>query len=388
MPIDLSGQIYESYERALRKAKALEAAGNARGAATAYRECARLLKQYAGYMKNPKSRSQWLERAEGYEEAARLVASARVAMPSSETAGATEDDYHAQIQALIRQVPISWDDIGGLEATKREIKAAYGLSLARKPRGIDLSGWSRILLYGPPGTGKTLLAAATSNGLDATFFAVKVSDLLSKYFGESTRIVSALYDVARERAPAVIFLDEFESLSARRDGSGSGAEARIVSTLLAELDGLDSKGDDRYVLTIGATNIPWMIDKAIMSRFDRKIYVPLPDAPAREAILKIHLSKKGFKTRVPYAKLVELTDGYSGREIERICRAAIKSMVDRHNVGLIAAVDAGRAEIADFELDIAPLTADDIDAAFAGGRPETTPEDLEAFAKWKNQQDA
>ena len=111
------------------------------------------------------------------------------------------------------------------------------------------------------------------------------------------------------------------------------------------------------------------------------------DVRAREAILKIHLSKKGLKTRVPYARLVELTVGYSGREIERICRTAVKSMVDRHNAGLIAAVDAGRAEISDYELKVAPLTADDFDAAFAGMQPETTERDLEAFARWKNQQD-
>jgi SpoVK/Ycf46/Vps4 family AAA+-type ATPase len=116
---------------------------------------------------------------------------------------------------------------------------------------------------GPPGTGKTLLAAATAGNLEATFFNVKVSSLLSKYFGESTKLISALYSVARRLSPAVIFLDEFESLTPSRGSGESGSERRIVSTLLAELDGLQGKDDDSFVMTICATNLPWLLDLAI-----------------------------------------------------------------------------------------------------------------------------
>lgn len=387
MPVDLSGQIFEAYERALRRAKALQVAGYSHQAAVAYHECARLLREYAGYIKDRKGREEWVKRADEYEALAKQVAAARVAIPTSETAGATEENYHAQVEALIHKVPISWDDIGGLEEIKQEIKAAYGLSLARKPKGVKLRGWRYILLYGPPGTGKTLLAAATSNGLEATFFSVKVSDLLSKYFGESSKIVSALFDVARQRAPSVIFIDEFESLSTRRDGTSTGAEARIVSTFLAELDGLEGKWDERYVLTMAASNLPWLIDKAILSRFDKKIYVPLPDAAARRAILEIHLSRKGLKTQVPYEELVERCAGYSGREIERLCLAAVRAMVDRSNPGLLAAVDAGLKDISNYELNVVPLTAQDFAQAFASVQPETSARDLEAFERWRRQQD-
>jgi katanin p60 ATPase-containing subunit A1 len=185
------------------------------------------------------------------------------------------------VLSLIHKSDVQWGDIGGLEDTKDSIKSAYALALAQKPAGVQVSSWRNLLMYGPPGTGKTLLAAATAGNLEATFFNVKVSSLLSKYFGESTKLISALFSVARRLSPAVIFLDEFESLTPVRGSGESGAERRIVSTLLAELDGLQAKDDTGFVLTICATNLPWLLDLAILSRFQRRIYVPLPDPDAR-----------------------------------------------------------------------------------------------------------
>src|SRR5207248_11775710 len=132
---------------------------------------------------------------------------------------------------------------------------------------------------------------------------------------------------ARGCSPSVVFLDEFESLCGSRDEGDTGTERRILSTILSELDGLAEKGrDDVYVLTIAATNRPWDLDPAVLSRFDKKILIPLPDDRTREKILRIHLEKKGFATEVPYEELGRLTNGYSGREIERFCKEVTTEM--------------------------------------------------------------
>ncbi len=387
MPVDLSGSIYSEYQRTLKRAQKLVEGGQTSDAAEAYRQAARLMKQYATYAADPGTRGERLKKAEAHAALADKIADGRVVAraPVVDAGGAAGgDDYEDAVTALIYESPVTWEDIGGLEVTKREIKAAYGLSLARKPQGVKLRGWRNILFYGPPGTGKTLLAAATSNGLDATFFNVKVSDVLSKYFGESTKLISALFAAARDRAPAVIFLDEFESLIPQRGGGESGVERRIISTLLAELDGLAQKSDDRYVLTIAATNLPWLIDKAMLSRFEKKVYIPLPDAAARRAILGIQIERQGYRSAIDLDTLTGRTAGYSGREIERLCKEAINHMVDRANPQLISAVDQGHDAIKAYETQIEPLNADDFDAAFQRAKPETSVADLKKFDDWHN----
>ena len=256
------------------------------------------------------------------------------------------------------------------------------MALARKPKGVRIDSWSNMLLFGPPGTGKTLLAAATAGSLEATFFNVKVSNVLSKYFGESTRILSALFTVARRLSPSVIFLDEFESLSPPRGEGESGAERRIVSTLLAELDGMSSKDDRNYVLTIGATNLPWLLDGAVLSRFQQRIFVPLPDADARRAILEIHLARRGHKLTLPIEELVQRTDGYSGREIEQICQTAITSMTRRANPGLMAVVDKGQTALRAYEIQVEALTEADFQNAFSQIHPAVDVASIKRYQDW------
>jgi SpoVK/Ycf46/Vps4 family AAA+-type ATPase len=344
------------------------------------------MEQYAQYAIDPQVRARRLARAQGLTQAAEQLKQGQLPrVPAAEAAG--EDDYADAVSALIHKSSVTWDDIAGLDETKREIKTAYALTVARKPAGVELTAPRTMLLYGPPGTGKTLLAAATSNGLDATFFSVKVSDVLSKYFGESSKLVGALYSEARRHAPAVIFLDEFDAISrARGEGGESGAERRLLSTLLAELDGLNTKDDSAFVLTIAATNRVWDIDSAVRSRFAREVYVPLPDAPARQRILEIHLREKGHKIRVPYEKLMARTEGYSGREIAQMCEQAVAHMVGRVNLGLEDVVDRGREAVAEYQIKVKPLRAEDFDAAFeAVGEPETTEADLQKFARWREE---
>lgn len=310
-------------------------------------------------------------------------ASRRGAAPSSEIRNA--------VHQLIHHSSIKWSDIGGLEQTKQDIKLALGMSLATPPSGVIVSSWTNILFYGPPGTGKTLLAAATSNavrsseGVPSVFFNVKISSVLSKYFGESSRIISELYGTARDTSPAVIFLDEFESICARRgEGADAGPERRILSTILAELDGLEQKGRlDLYVLTIAATNRPWDLDPAILSRFEKKILIPLPDARAREQILRLHLEGRGFRTGIPYTILSEMTEGFSGRELERFSKEVTARMVAEMNRELPNLVDKGLEAVRRYAIKVRDLTMADFERAADLIHPLTAPQDTKRYSDWK-----
>lgn len=386
MPVDLSAEIYAMFKAALARAKSRQEQGSLQEAAAAYRQCGSLMAKYAKYAVSPKVRASREEQSKGYLVLAEQLESGKVPVPAAEGAVAPED-YEAEIAGLIHKSSVTWDDIGGLDETKREIKAAYGLTLARKPEGVRLTGWEKILFYGPPGTGKTLLAAATSNGLDATFFNVKVSNLLSKYFGESTKLITALYEHARERSPSVVFLDEFDALSVPRGMGDSGAERRVVSTMLAELDGLSGKDSEAYVLTIGATNVPWLVDKALLSRFEKKMSIPLPDKEARRRIFEINLDGKGYQTLVPLDRLVKQTERFSGRELDRLCREAINHMVKEMNPDLIDEVDKGLEAIEQYQIKVRSLTEADFDWSLRVVEPETSVTDLKRFQEWRKSLD-
>ncbi|MGE0707145.1 MAG: 26S protease regulatory subunit [Planctomycetota bacterium] len=301
------------------------------------------------------------------------------------------DEIKGVVAGLLHHSSVTWDKIGGLEETKREIKYALGVSLAKMPPGLSLAGWRNMLFYGPPGTGKTLLAAATSRALKtsehlpAVFFNVKVSSVMSKYFGESTKIVSELYGTARDQSPAVVFLDEFEALCGSRNEGDTGTERRILSTILSELDGLSEKGrTDLYVLTIAATNRPWDLDPAVLSRFDKKVLIPLPDPITRRAILDIHLLKKGFVLECELERLVDLTEGLSGRELESLAKEVTNRMVAEENRAIPELVDQGLDAVRDYEVKVRPLTYEDFEAGRRQVNPVTTDEDMQRYYDWRD----
>ena len=390
--VDISGPLRASLERVLAQARSLEAQGSNPEAAAKYVAAAGVMAQLADVSQTRADQKRRREKAAQYLEYAerlkkdkrrpaaapappeRAAESARAdgGVPPARPGGQSAE-YSPEIAALIHRSKITWDRIGGLEETKREIKFTYGLALAQKPEAVKLGGWRRMLFYGPPGTGKTLLAAATSNGLGATFFNVKASNLLSKYFGESSRLVTALFDAARSESDsgfAVVFIDEIESLCmARGEGSDSGAERRLLSTLLSEMDGLADKGEDRFVLTIAATNAPWDLDDAVLSRFQKRIYIPLPDAEARESILKIQL--KGYDLEFPIGDLVERTASFSGRDLERLSNQAVSLMVEDLNSAIPKFVDQGRDAIEGYRIKVRPLEKSDFDKAFERIRVDT-----------------
>lgn len=189
--------------------------------------------------------------------------------------------------AILQDTPnVKWEDVAGLEAAKEALKEAVILPIKfphlftgkRQP-------WKGILLYGPPGTGKSYLAKAVATEANSTFFSVSSSDLVSKWMGESERLVKQLFAMARENKPSIIFIDEVDALCGPRGEGESEASRRIKTEMLVQMDGVgrDSKG----VLVLGATNIPWQLDAAIRRRFQRRVHISLPDLPARTKMFEI-----------------------------------------------------------------------------------------------------
>jgi katanin p60 ATPase-containing subunit A1 len=391
--------VHQPLKQALAKAKAAVEDGDAPKAAGLYEKAANLMSLWAEQALGREAEERRKKKALEYRELARRLRSGeteprpsvREAPRPAAADAAGGGELRSIVANLLHTSPIGWDDIGGLEETKNEIKFALGMTLAQPPPGIRIAAWTRMLFYGPPGTGKTLLAAATSNAVRSSenvpsvFYSVKVSNILSKYFGESSKILSELYGTARDTSPAVVFLDEFEALAGQRDQGDSGAERRILSTLLSELDGMDSKGrSDLYVLTIAATNRPWDLDAAVLSRFEKKVLIPLPDEETRERILRIHIEKKGFASEVDPAELARITDGMSGREIERFCKEATTGMIEECNRGIPALVDRGLDAVRKHRLQARPLARADFDAAARHVRPQTSPEEMRKYLEWRD----
>ncbi|OGL43850.1 MAG: hypothetical protein A2161_19055 [Candidatus Schekmanbacteria bacterium RBG_13_48_7] len=383
MSIDLSGPIQDLLRKELTRAEIYLRNDKYKEAAESYLKAAELSDKLQKYALTPQQRTKRAQLANQYRELAEKLTNGELVKIQNGESSAEKSQISSDISKLIHVSNVTWADIGGLEDTKKEIKYAYGLALAKVKPGVMMGKLSNILFYGPPGTGKTLLAAATSNGIDAVFFNVKVSNILSKYFGESTKIFSGLYDAARRAAPSVIFLDEFESLTAPRGASSeTGPERRLLSTILAELDGLAEKGSDRHVLTIAATNAPWSIDEAVLSRFHRKIYIPLPDFEARKKIFEIHLKKHGFETEVNYDWLAERTRRFSGREIEQICGKTIERMIGEMNMNIPSIVDQGKDAIRNYEIVLRPLTRKDFEETLKKVVPATPSKPHNSFFEW------
>jgi proteasome regulatory subunit len=221
---------------------------------------------------------------------------------------------------------VSYATIGGLEDQIMEVKETVELPL-KKPELFEKIGIDPpkgILLYGPPGTGKTLLAKAVANETNATFIKIVASEFVKKYIGEGARLVRGVFELAKEKAPSIIFIDEIDAVAAKRLKSSTSGDREVQRTLmqlLAELDGFESRGD---IGIVAATNRPDILDPALLrpGRFDRFIEVPLPNEDGRKEILKIHTSKMSLSEEADIDLLATLTDGVSGADLKAICTEA------------------------------------------------------------------
>ncbi|XP_059170240.1 vacuolar protein sorting-associated protein 4A-like [Physella acuta] len=234
--------------------------------------------------------------------------------------------FEAQLTgAIVMESPnVKWEDVAGLEVAKESLKEAVILPVKfphlftgkRKP-------WKGILLFGPPGTGKSYLAkAVATEANNSKFFTVSSSDLVSKWLGESEKLVKTLFHLAREHRPAIIFIDEVDALCGSRSENESESARRIKTEFLVQMQGVGNDNDG--ILVLGATNIPWALDSAIRRRFEKRIYIPLPEAPARAEMFKLHLGSTPHSlTEEDIRELGQRTEGYSGADISVVVRDAL-----------------------------------------------------------------
>lgn len=292
------------------------------------------------------------------------------------------DDDERRLQEMISDTIITerpnikMTEVAGLDDAKQAINDAI-LTPLKHPelfKGKARQPWRGILFYGPAGCGKTLIAKAVASEVNATFFNVSAANIVSKWLGESERLVMHLFQLARKNQPAIVFIDELDSIGVSRSGDDVGGERRMKTQLLTELQGLASNHDDR-VTVIGATNLPWEIDFALRSRFEKRIHVPLPNTEARAAILETHMEDIEVSPTVDFEEMADLTEGYSGRDISIVCReAAMEPIRDLQRTGRL---DDER-EI----LDIRPVSRDDFLSAIENIRPATPPEDVRRYIDW------
>ncbi|KAL0280058.1 UNVERIFIED_CONTAM: hypothetical protein PYX00_001467 [Menopon gallinae] len=229
---------------------------------------------------------------------------------------------------VVEKPQVKWSDVAGLEGAKEALKEAVILPIKfphlftgkRVP-------WKGILLFGPPGTGKSYLAkAVATEANNSTFFSVSSSDLVTKWLGESEKLVKNLFELARQHKPSIIFIDEVDSLCSARSENESESARRIKTEFLVQMQGVGN--DMEGILVLGATNIPWVLDAAIRRRFEKRIYIPLPEEHARLTIFKLHLgSTRHTLTEKDLKELAAMTGGYSGADISIVVRDALMQPV-------------------------------------------------------------
>jgi len=235
-------------------------------------------------------------------------------------------DVRAQMMELIDSPGIDYDMIGGLDEVLKEVIESVELPLTEPElfENLGIEPPSGVLMYGSPGTGKTLIAKAVASRAHATFIRMSGSDLVQKFIGEGARLVKDVFQLAREKSPSILFIDEIDAVGGMRthDGTTGSAEVnRTMLQLLAEMDGFDSSGN---VKIIAATNRIDLLDPALLrpGRFDRIIEIPIPDEKAREEILKIHTRKMNLEKDLDLAKIANMTDGLSGADLNVIVKEA------------------------------------------------------------------
>jgi len=295
---------------------------------------------------------------------------------------------------------VRWGDVAGLAEAKRLLREAVVMP-ARFPQFFQglLSPWRGVLLYGPPGTGKTMLAKAVATECGTTFFNISASSIVSKWRGDSEKLVRVLFELARHHAPSTVFLDEIDAVAASRDGGDGGgagndheASRRMKTELLIQLDGLSRTEDDGLVFLLAATNLPWSLDPALLRRLEKRVEVGLPERASRAAMVERLLATRDVDA--PRAEVIEplatKTEGYSGSDIATLCKEVAMRPLRR----LMARLDdvdgppasgdaaSGDADDAAAAAAVGPVTAEDVAGALAQSRSTHTRTHARRYEEW------
>lgn len=299
----------------------------------------------------------------------------------------------AQVDGFAQTSSVTWDDIGGQDALISDLKKALASAVVKYPEGIKREASGDILMVGPPGTGKTMLAAALANsicldGMTGRFYNVGLAGLKGHYQGNTEKAISLLYETARENSPSLVFMDEIDSLCTARGQGGDSSSRAILGVMLSEMDGMAKKNSDpraSFVLTVAATNTPWSLDPALLSRFgENRVLVAAPDAAGRRAILEKLLTRQGYQLKeasdLEWLAADEQTAGYSGRDLRSLTSVAKRAMEMEMNPHLSQWRDL--KEVAGTEVKLRPLKHSDFTAALKRVPPSITKKTMDDFARW------
>ena len=248
---------------------------------------------------------------------------------------------------------VTWEDVAGLTLAKHTLQEAVILPMLRPDIFNGIRAPSKgVLLYGPPGTGKTMLAKAVATESNATFFSISASSLTSKWVGESSKLVRALFDLANKKAPSVVFIDEIDSMLTKRKSSEHNGGRQLKTEFLVQFDGARTSERKGHVLIIGATNRPWDLDEAVLRRLAKRVCIPLPDEIARRNIIENLMCKQNCEVSEDELKwLVQATEKYSGSDLKALCHEAALGPLRGlgHEIANIHADEVRPIDIADFE---------------------------------------
>src|SRR5215217_3882525 len=281
---------------------------------------------------------------------------------------------------LLKEKPeVSWDEVVGLEDAKRAIRE----SIVYPTKRSDLFplGWPRgILLYGPPGCGKTLLAAAAAAEIDGYFINVDAAAMMSKWLGEAEKNVSKLFSMARklnenENIPVLLFIDEIDSLLGTRN-SEVGGEVRVKNQVLTEMDGINGKSKESKLYVIGATNKPWTLEAGFLRRFQKRIYVTLPDIASRKNLFNQYTAPLKKENTLKNEELARFSEGYSASDIKDICQSAQLRVVNE-------LFESGKAM--DVQTNPRAITVSDFKEIFKVRKPSVSTDMIRAYMKWSDQ---
>lgn len=323
-------------------------------------------------------KEQWEESANNIYEKALQIKVDGVSHTPSKNGGSprkkhknSPDDTGTKFVPMTTIPDISFEDVIGLEDVKRFIKMNV-IKPFENPdiyRMFKKEAGGGALLYGPPGTGKTMIAKAIANEVGAAFYSVKASDIMSKWVGESEQNVRNLFDAVRSHDITVLFIDEIESITTKRGSHHSSVLDRVVSEFLAQLDGFNEETDN-VTLLLAATNVPSKIDEAILrpGRFDRLIYIPLPDYEARKAICSKMIDNIPVDDDLDLDLIANITDGFSGADLKGLVETTKSYAIER-------TLNSG---------DVSMISNDDFLSAMEGRTPSTTQKLMKEYQKFKD----